>query len=214
MKLVVMLFFIVGVCAAVYIFLIHIKNFKKIHIKALIISGIFGIILVTLLGIGIYKGSTAPDTWCTSIRNTTSYPPVELKTAMDYFEKGNYEYDRGNCKQAVADYAKSIQLNGKYPQAYNNKAYTEMRMQNFNDAITDLNRAIEIKPDYVNALMNRGDIYNNYLKNKSMAVADYKKVVALGASGSNVCGRLYFAEHDGWNLYSIIGIPLMMMDCN
>ena len=41
-------------------------------------------------------------------------------------------------------------------------------------ALADLDRAIQIRPNYVNALMNRGDIYSYYYSiDYGRAVADY-----------------------------------------
>jgi tetratricopeptide (TPR) repeat protein len=156
-----------------------------------------------------------PDTWCTAIRNSTSYPPAVLKTSMDYFEKGNYDYDTGRCKEAIADYAKSIELNSKYPQAFNNRAYTYMRMGDYKDALTDLNKALEINPNYINALMNRGDIYNYYFEiDKTKAITDYEKIISIaGAGGTGVCGHLAMAKYSK-NVLSFPRVIITTINCN
>lgn len=75
-----------------------------------------------------------------------------------------------------------------------------MRQQNYAAALTDLNRAIDLRPNYVNALMNRGDIYNYYFDvDRQKAIADYARVIALGATAnSNVCGHRMVAYYGGW----------------
>ena len=125
MKFLVILIFIVGICAAIYLAIIHLKRFDW---KAFKIASIFGVILVVLIGVAMYKGSRTPDSWCTTAHVTNSYPPAELVNATDYFEKGNYEYDLGDCKSAIESYSEAIRLNPDYPQSYNNKAYTYLRM--------------------------------------------------------------------------------------
>jgi len=212
MKFLVILFFIVALCAGLYIFFIHLK---KINWKTVGIIAVFGAVLVVLAAILAYKSAKVPDTWCTTTQNTTSYPPAELKSSMDYFEKGNYDYDTGNCKQAIADYTKSIELNSKYPQAFNNRAYTEMRMQNYKDALADLNKALALNPNYINALMNRGDIHNYYFEvDKNAAITDYNKIISLaGTKGTSVCGHLFLAKHNGWNLGTVLDMPFALFSC-
>lgn len=134
---------------------------------------------------------------------------------MDYFIRGNYDYDKGNCKQAIKDYTQSIILNPLYPEAYNNRAYTFMRMRNFKDALVDLNKALELNPNYVQALMNRGDIFNYYYAiDRKRAIVDYNKVISLGAKeGTSVCGHLLLAQHNGWNIFTIFDLPAMLYFC-
>jgi len=218
MKFVVSLIFILGVCTAIYLFhthfKTHLKAFKTINKSALVISGFVGLVLLSLLAFAMYKSATAPDTWCTTIQNTTSFPPAALVTAMDYFEKGNYDYDTGNCAQTIVDYAKSIDIDFKYPQAFNNRAYTYMRMRDYNDALTDLDKALAINPNYIQALMNRGDVYNYYLMDKQKAITDYEKIISVaGTGGTSVCGHLFLARHNGWNLGTILSMPFEVMNC-
>ena len=185
---------------------------NKRNWKPMAIPGSVAILLVAFVAFQIYKGTPVPDTQCTTTHTATSYPPSSLTTAMDYFNQGNYDYDGGNCKQAIADYTKSIDLNPNYPQAYNNRAYTLMRMQNYQDALPDLNKAIALNPNYIEAFMNRGDIYNYYFAiDRQKAIVDYEKVIALdGIQGTSVCGHLLLAKHDGWNLGTILDIPQAM----
>jgi len=154
--------------------------------------------------LGVYISDYQPDTHCITSYSVSLKPPLTPKTASDYFLLGNYDYDIGNCQQAIAHYGKSIILNPNFPQAYNNRAYTNMRLRNFKDALPDLDKAIQLKPNYVQALMNRGDIRNYYYQiDRQLAIIDYRKVIALtGQSGGNtsVCGHLFLAEHNGWNL--------------
>lgn len=138
--------------------------------------------------------------WCSEHHTTTSQPPSKLKTPTDYFEKGNYLYDTGDCPGAIENYTKAIKLNSKYPEAHNNRAYTYMMMNDYKNALPDLDAAIKLRPTYVNALMNRGDIYNYYyLQDKEKAVADYDKVIAQGPEalkGQPTCGHRLMAVNN------------------
>ena len=152
------------------------------------------IIIVGLLGFSAYKfylSVIQTDTYCLAEQSPTSAPPNNLSSAEDYFNLGNYDYDIGNCKQAVKDYTKSIEIDPTRAETFNNRAYTHMRMQNYLNASLDLDKALELRPDYVNALMNRGDIYNFYFQiDHAKAIALYDKVISLGATKDNsVCGH-------------------------
>ena len=128
-------------------------------------------------------------------------PPAQLVTAADYFAKGDYEFEAGNCDAAIADYTQSIALDPQMATAYNNRAYTYMAKQDYASALPDLDRAIALRPDYVNALMNRGDIYNYYYKiDFDKAIADYDRVLALAPQHTSVCGHRLLALHHGWDL--------------
>jgi tetratricopeptide (TPR) repeat protein len=212
MKLLVLLFLIIVACAIVY-FTTSFR--KKINWKALTITGLFGLALLSLMLFAMYQGSKAPDTWCTTIHSSTSYPPAALKTSTDYFESANYKYDTGRCKEAVADYTKSIELNSKYPQAFNNRAYTYMRMENYKSALSDLDKALALNPNYVNALMNRGDIHNYHFEiDKGKAITDYEKIISIaGTKGTNVCGHLAMARRNNINPITYISALFEVMDC-
>jgi tetratricopeptide (TPR) repeat protein len=215
MKLLVSLVFIWLVSALVYAYTLRLSK-KGARTKsskpALGAALIVGIFLLGLLVFQLYKDATAPDAQCSAIHMTTTRPPVHLTTATDYFDKGNYDYEIGNCIEAVSDYTTSVLLDPTYAQAYNNRAYTYMRMRNYPDALVDLDRALTINPNYIQALMNRGDIHNYYYAiDRLSAVADYEKVMALGATkGTSVCGHLFLAVHNGWNIGTFLDLPNVM----
>ena len=178
------------------------------------------LVLLIILGFGsirVYHAITMPDTQCSTAHNVSYNPPLSPKLALDYFIKGNYYYDKGDCKQAIKDYTTSIKLNPDYPQTYNNRAYTYMRMKDYKEALDDLNKALTLNPNYINALMNRGDLYNYYgpVIDRKKAIADYEKVISLGGvKGTSVCGHLFLAQHNGWNLGTVLDFPRAFGVCH
>ena len=131
----------------------------------------------------------------------TTAPPEQLVSAADFFAQGDYEYDQGNCAAAITDFTRAIALNPQLAEAYNNRAYANMALQNYAAALPDLDQAIALRPDYVNALMNRGDIHNYYYDiDYDQAVADYDRVLALDHANTSVCGHRLLAQHHGWDL--------------
>ncbi|HSX39930.1 MAG TPA: tetratricopeptide repeat protein [Candidatus Saccharimonadales bacterium] len=159
--------------------------------------------LALFVGHGVLS-TLQQDKQCTTTHQASTTPPAALVTAVDYFDQGNYDYDVGDCKKAVLDYTQAIKLKFNYPEAFNNRAYTYMRMQDYAKALPDLDQAIKLRPNYVTALMNRGDIYNFYYNvDRQKALADYNTVLGLGEAsyhGTSLCGHRLLAINNGWNV--------------
>lgn len=211
-------FTVIGLVAYAYISgRLGSKKHKKISRREIgIIIGLIGI----FLGFGVlqaYLASMQPDTQCTAAHIPISRPHSTPTTAMDYFLQGNYDYDRGSCVQAIIDYTKAIKHNPNFSESYNNRAYTYMRIQDYSHALGDLNTALKLRPNYIQALMNRGDIHNFYYAiDRQSAINDYEKVISLGGThGTSVCGHLMMAKHNGWHVSTLIDFPREIMgNCN
>ncbi|MFA5025968.1 MAG: tetratricopeptide repeat protein [Candidatus Shapirobacteria bacterium] len=152
--------------------------------------------LVPILG-KYYKGLTE-DNFCYQDHIPTSPYPKDLVTAADWLALADYEYESGSCFYAIRDLNRAIEINPKYAEAYNNRAFINMRLKRYDRVLPDLNKAIELRPDYPHALMNRGDLYK-HLGNKTEAIADYDKVIVMGKEvikSEAVCGRRLMAIYD------------------
>ena len=172
---------------------------KKRYILAAMV--VFLVILIILP-----KAINPVNTQCIELHDTSSTPPAILISANDYFLLGNYNYDKGDCAQAITDYTYAISLNQNFAEAYNNRAYTYMMQNDYVNAIPDLNKAIEIRPNYINALRNRGDIYNFYYQiDYQKALADYNKVIILGVDPKEmgICNHRLLAYEKGNRLAMI-----------
>lgn len=157
------------------------------------------ILLIAIVFFGkVFGYVVGPDAWCSRVHRITYGPVQNPKTPLDYFELGNYDYDSGNCQQAIADYTTSIKLDPSNPQTYNNRAYTNMRLRNYKDALSDLNKAIELRSGYADALANRGDLYNYYgpVIDRNKAIEDYNKAILTGSlyTRRTVCGHRAMAQ--------------------
>ena len=128
-----------------------------------------------------------PVVSCSSVaRKTSLTPPAELVSDQDYLAQGDYDYALGDCNKAITDLTQAIELNPKFAEAYNNRAYVHMVEKDYAAALPDLDRAIQLRPDYVNARMNRGDIYNYYYAiDYERAVADYDRVLEIDPNAPN-----------------------------
>jgi tetratricopeptide (TPR) repeat protein len=166
--------------------------------------------VVFLLAAGIALQNVGVDNHCRPDLSAPAAYSDDAKTAEDFLKRGDAAFDRGSCKEAIAVYTQALALNPDYAQAYNNRAYTYMRMRDYAPALQDLDQALRIRPDYLHALMNRGDIHNYYFEQDGKkAIDDYDHILRLGgqAHEASVCGHRAVAiqslpGHRGWNLKS------------
>ena len=138
-----------------------------------------------------------------------SAPTGQPATAADYLAQGDALYDHYNCAGAIAAYTRALELDPESAEAYNNRAYTYMAQGDYARDLPDLDLALELRPDYVNALMNRGDIHNYYYDiDYAKAIADYDRVLALPHAGTSVCGHRLLAQHHGWDPGVLVTVAL------
>jgi len=175
-----------------------IPSFIQTRKKTIIFSCILIVcLLIFLLILKVYGALQGSDLQCSSTHFTTSSAPKDPKSAEEFFALGNYDYDIGKCQDAVVAYTKALQLDPQFTQVYNNRAYTQMRLRNYTDAMNDLNKVLSIRPNYTLALINRGDLYNYYgpIIDRKKAIDDYQKAISLGAvHDTSVCGHLAMAQ--------------------
>ena len=173
----------------------------------------FGIVAVCILlfFVRVYGLITAPDTQCTRAHIASEQMPINPSTSKDFYDLGNYDYDIGDCTQAIIEYTKSITLDPSYPQAWNNRGYTYLRMQNYEKALSDFNKALTLNPDYVRPLMNRGDIHNYYIIDRKAAIADYDHIIKLGkTAGTSVCGHKAMVQTNNMLPLAFLNLFLIM----
>ena len=166
------------------------------------------VVLASLMVVAAFAVSSStlvaninPATCSADGAQPASLAPKALVAADDYLAQGAYDFDRGNCDAAIADFGRAIALNPNLAEAYNSRAYTYMVKQQYALALPDLDRALQIRPNYLNALMNRADIHNYYYDiDYNLAIADYDRVLRLpGSEHISVCGHRMLAANHGWN---------------
>ena len=144
-------------------------------------------------------------------------PTGQPADSAGYLAQGDALYDQGNCAGAIAAYTRAVELDPESAEAYNNRAYTYMAQGDYARALPDLDIALELRPDYVNALMNRGDLHNYYYDiDYAKAIADYDRVLALPHDRTSVCGHRLLAQHHGWDLGVLAAVALQGVNvgCN
>jgi serine/threonine protein kinase len=102
-------------------------------------------------------------------------------TAEDYNNRG-ITYDKlQHYEQALADYARAIELNPTYAAAYTNRGATYKTLGHYEEAFADHTRAIELDATFAGAYVNRGITYNS-LQRYEEALADYTHAIQLDSS--------------------------------
>ncbi|XP_065607771.1 sperm-associated antigen 1 [Cyrtonyx montezumae] len=92
-------------------------------------------------------------------------------------EKGNEAFASGDYVEAVTYYTRSISVLPTAA-AYNNKAQAEIKLQNWDSALQDCEKVLDMEPGNVKALMRRATVYNQ-LKNFQAAVKDLYTVLCI-----------------------------------
>ncbi len=68
-----------------------------------------------------------------------------VKTAKDYYISGTLKAKRGNYLDAISDYDKAIKLDPYYAEAYNARALTKDKINDFDGAAADYEKAIQVR---------------------------------------------------------------------
>ena len=170
---------------------------------------IVAIVVFLITGLAFYR-ELSSDKYCLKSHTPTTSPPTDPATSDDYLKLGDFEYEKGSCQVAVNNYYRALRINPFFAESYNNRAYVNMRLHNYKAALEDLDKAIELRPEYPHALINRGDIRNYYFDiDRKKAIEDYDRVIAMGkdvVKKEAVCWHRMMAKTNGnwilsmWNM--------------
>ncbi|KAM8897600.1 tetratricopeptide repeat protein 1 [Spinachia spinachia] len=112
-------------------------------------------------------------------------------------EKGNSQFKGGDWLEAEESYTNALAscpvcFSRERAVLFSNRAAARLHLGLKDNAISDCSRAIELNPDYVRALLRRGELYEQTEK-LDEALEDYKKVLNLDptqTSAIQACMRL------------------------
>ena len=115
-----------------------------------------------------------------SFRNKAdqSYIDASINLGLAYYRKNDLTKAIEAHNNAVAHYPNN-------PRTYFLRGLTLKAMQKDQEALADFNKAIQLKPDYYEALLNRGVIYTDRLAQYEKAIADFRQVLRLNPSIGN-----------------------------
>lgn len=85
-----------------------------------------------------------------------------------YVDRGNRYFEKANYKAALIMYRNALRKDMRYGEAYYRSAMAEIKLARFSDAARDLQRAVELQPDNLDAYTRLINIYlNAYLGDAS-----------------------------------------------
>lgn len=88
-------------------------------------------------------------------------------------------YKNKEYTQSFKMVEKALQLNPKQAEAYNLRAQLYIAIGKVHEAKADYLKAIELKPDYINAQYNLALVYDIYLQEIELAIKHYQKYMSL-----------------------------------
>jgi tetratricopeptide (TPR) repeat protein len=114
-----------------------------------------------------------------------STPQIDEQGSQAALKAGNDLYNQDKYDEAIAQFTKAIQMNPNNAEAYQKRAwaYSDKQEPDFNAALADSNKFVELAPNDNNAYFFRGEMYLN-LKNNDAAIADFDKAIELNPKGA------------------------------
>jgi len=93
-----------------------------------------------------------------------------FKAAKEHWKKGNTFFEERNLEEAIIEYNEALKIDGKYADAYFNKALTEYMMEMLEATEKDLKKVLQIQPESPDATILMGDVEK---KKSDLAKAKY-----------------------------------------
>lgn len=106
------------------------------------------------------------------------FPKFDTLKTEYYFDKGLECYNNGDLSGAIFNWSLTIQVDPTEPNAYYSRAIVKSELYTWKSALKDYDKAIEIAPKFVDALINRGGLKDENGDYQG-AIADYGTVLKL-----------------------------------
>ncbi|MGH9631462.1 MAG: tetratricopeptide repeat protein, partial [Bryobacteraceae bacterium] len=84
-----------------------------------------------------------------------------------FVESGNKYYEKAKYKEALIMYRKALQKDMRFGEAYYRSALAEVKLGRYSDAVRDLQRAVELQPENLDAHTRLTNLFlNAYLADR------------------------------------------------
>ena len=104
------------------------------------------------------------------------------KRFEDCKERANAAYKEGKYEEAIINFTECLQINLGYRMydaiIYCNRSLAYMQVKKFHEALSDINKCLEIHPNFPKALFRRGEVFME-LQDFNHALADFQRVKKL-----------------------------------
>lgn len=133
--------------------------------------------VVVILGLLTIKTVFQIRIWKNSLSVCAQVIDHGVNHWMAFYNRGMVAQKDGRYDVSEPDFSRALSIS---PQAmvYNNRAIARTHLNRLPEALDDLNRAIELRPDYVLAYGNRGLVYSR-LGRFDLAIDDFSRGIAL-----------------------------------
>ncbi len=119
------------------------------------------------------------------------FPDLNPANEENCFNKGMDCYLKDDLSGAIINWSLSILINPDNPNAYFSRAVVKNELFTWKAAIKDYDKALELAPAFLGALINRGDLK---LENGDYegALDDYNRVLTLEQNDPDILTGIYF----------------------
>lgn len=111
------------------------------------------------------------------------------EVAQAHNNLGSYYVLEKKSDSALYHFDKAVELKSYYADAYSNRGSLLLNLGLTNRALSDLNRAIELRP-HADAYFNRANLFANQ-KNYELALEDYSRSISIEAKADAFTNRAY-----------------------
>lgn len=105
-----------------------------------------------------------------------TFPDFDATKESFYFDAGVEHYNANNLSGALINWTNVIKINNKDPNAYYSRAVVKNELYTWKSALRDYDKAIEIAPNFIDAILNRGSVKDENGDYEG-AISDYNLVL-------------------------------------
>jgi tetratricopeptide (TPR) repeat protein len=119
------------------------------------------------------------------------FPDLNKLKEEAYFNEGMECYLKGDLSGAIIKWTLTISINPEDPNAYYSRAVVKDALFTWKAALKDYDKALELAPGFVGALINRGNLKLENGDNEG-ALDDYNRVLTLEQNDREIITSIYF----------------------
>jgi len=139
-----------------------------------------------------YEFDSKPDSYVGLFdAKNQRFPDLNKLKEEAYFNKGMECYLKGDLSGAIINWSLTISVNPEDPNAYYSRAIVKDALFTWKAALKDYDKALELAPGFVGALINRGNLKLENGDNEG-ALDDYNRVLTLEQNDREIITSIYF----------------------
>ncbi|MBK7969726.1 MAG: tetratricopeptide repeat protein [Bacteroidetes bacterium] len=117
----------------------------------------------------------------------------ENPEAVAHFKKGDTFYRNGDHAEAIAEFDKAIELDGKFVNALLQRGFCRNITKDFEGAVKDFSRVIELEPNHRWAYVSRGSARNK-TGEYQLAIDDFNEALKMDPTDQEAYNNRGFSK--------------------